>query len=286
MKLRYYHYRKLFYAISILAVLIGIVSLFTQGLNQGVDFQSGTLMDLTFEQKDVPMEQIRDVLSPFGLETSSITQDGEGSFVIKSVEISEEEQSMILDAFQEAVGAFDLKRIESVGPIVGKELTRNGFIALAVSLVLMMAYVTIRFEWRFAVSGIVCLLHDAFIMLGFFSLMQYEVESSFIAAVLTIVGYSINDTIVFFDRVRENTKLYPKWGLEEMVDTSIRQTLVRATNLYITFAFVLLSMIYFGGETTKVFAIALLAGNTAGFYSTAFLAVNLWADLKPQAAGR
>ena len=286
MNLRFYRYRKLYYAISIVTILIGVASLFAQGLNQGVDFKSGTLIDLSFEQDSVAMEQVRDVLSFFDLESSSITQDGEGTYVIKTVELSEETQSLILDSFEETIGAFTVKRIDSVGPIVGRELTRNGLIALVVALALMMVYVTVRFEWRFAVSAIVCLLHDAFVMLGFFSLMQYEVDSSFIAAILTIVGYSINDTIVFFDRVRENTKLHPKWELEEMVDTSIRQTLMRATNLYITFALVLLPMIFLGGETTKSFAIALLAGNTAGYYSTAFIAVNLWADLKPQSISR
>jgi preprotein translocase subunit SecF len=281
MKIPFYEYRKIYYMIPALLIALSLVSLFTRGLNQGIDFQSGTLMDLKFASEIVTMEEVRGVLAEYNMENSSITQDGEGTYVIKSIEISEEAQSLVLDSFRENLGEFDLKRIESVGPIVGRELTRNGIIALAAALLLMMAYISIRFQWRFAISAIVCLMHDAFLMLGFFSLFQFEVESSFIAAILTIVGYSINDTIVFFDRIRENLKLHPKWTGRELVNHSVNQTMMRAINLFITFALVLVAMIFLGGETTKVFAIALLVGNTAGFYSSAFIAANLWADLKP-----
>lgn len=282
MNIPFYEKRVIFYIISAVVIAVGLVSLLIQGLNQGIDFQSGTLMDLKFADEGVSMEQVREILAGCGLDNSSITQDGEGAYVIKAMEIGEEEQNRIMDAFREGMGEFDLKRIESVGPVVGKELTQNGVIALVVALLLMMVYVSIRFQWRFAVSGIVCLLHDALVMLGFFSIFQMEVESSFIAAVLTIVGYSINDTIVIFDRIRENLKLYPKWSGRELVNESVNHTLIRSVNLSITVILVLGAMIILGGETTRSFAIALMVGTIAGFFSTAFLSANLWVDLKPK----
>lgn len=273
--------RKYFYIISAVLLLIGLVSLIFQGLNQGIDFQSGTLMDLKFDDASVSMEQLRHVLSAYGLENSSITQDSEGAYVIKSLEISEDVQTSVMDSFLTQLGGYDMKRIESVGPIVGKELTQNAIIALAIASALMLLYISIRFQWKFAVAAILCLIHDSLIMLGFFSIFRFEVEGSFIAAVLTIIGYSINNTIVVFDRVRENIKLHPKWKGEELVNNSINQTLIRSINLTMTVTLVLASLIILGGETTRVFAVALMVGNIAGFYSSSFIAGNLWLEFKP-----
>lgn len=273
--------RKYFYIISAVLLLIGLVSLIFQGLNQGIDFQSGTLMDLKFDDSSVSMEQLRHVLSAYGLENSSITQDSEGAYVIKSLEISEDVQTSVMDSFLTQLGGYDMKRIESVGPIVGKELTQNAIIALAIASALMLLYISIRFQWKFAVAAILCLIHDSLIMLGFFSIFRFEVEGSFIAAVLTIIGYSINNTIVVFDRVRENIKLHPKWKGEELVNNSINQTLIRSINLTMTVTLVLASLIILGGETTRVFAVALMVGNIAGFYSSSFIAGNLWLEFKP-----
>jgi len=273
--------RKYFYIISAVLLLIGLISLIFQGLNQGIDFQSGTLMDLKFDDSSVSMEQLRHVLSAYGLENSSITQDSEGAYVIKSLEISEDVQTSVMDSFLTQLGGYDMKRIESVGPIVGKELTQNAIIALAIASALMLLYISIRFQWKFAVAAILCLIHDSLIMLGFFSIFRFEVEGSFIAAVLTIIGYSINNTIVVFDRVRENIKLHPKWKGEELVNNSINQTLIRSINLTMTVTLVLASLIILGGETTRVFAVALMVGNIAGFYSSSFIAGNLWLEFKP-----
>ncbi len=281
MRINFYKNRKIYYIISALLIAAGLVSLLVQGLNQGIDFQSGTLLDLKFSSDAVTMEQIRDVLKEDGLDNSTIIQDGEGTYIIKSVEIDEATQNKILDAFKGTLGEYELKRIESVGPIVGKELTRNGLIALALAAVLMLIYISLRFQWKFAVSAIVCLLHDVIIMLGFFSIFQYEVESSFIAAVLTIIGYSINNTIVVFDRIRENMKLNSKMKGSELVNTSINQTMSRSINMSLTVFLVLLCLIFLGGETTRVFAIALMVGNIAGFYSSAFISGNLWLEFKP-----
>lgn len=281
MNINFYKNRKIYYIISALLIAAGLVSLLVQGLNQGIDFQSGTLLDLKFSSEAVTMEQVRDVLKEDGLDNSTIIQDGEGTYIIKSVEIDEATQNKILDAFKETLGEYELKRIESVGPIVGKELTRNGLIALALAAALMLVYISLRFQWKFAVSAILCLLHDVIIMLGFFSIFQYEVESSFIAAVLTIIGYSINNTIVVFDRIRENMKLNSKMKGNELVNASISQTMTRSVNMSLTVVLVLLCLIFLGGETTRVFAIALMVGNVAGFYSSVFISGNLWLEFKP-----
>ncbi|MCL2166339.1 MAG: protein translocase subunit SecF, partial [Clostridiales bacterium] len=268
MNIHFYERRKLLYIVSAVFLAVSVASLLLMGLNQGVEFQSGTLMDIRFADEAVSIEQIRGILADYSLEQSSITQAGEGTFVIKSVEISEETQNLIADSFRESLGEYELQRLESIGPIIGKELTQNGILALVIASALMLVYISIRFQWKYAISAIICLVHDSLIMLGFFSIFQFEIEGSFIAAVLTIIGYSINNTIVVFDRVRENMKLHPKWSGREMVDNSIGQTLVRSINLSVTVALVLATLILFGGETTKSFAIALFVGNVAGFYSS------------------
>ena len=279
---RFYENRKYFYIASGVLLVVGLAFLLILGLNQGIEFQSGTLMDMKFDSNAVSMEQVRHVLSEYGLENSSITQDGTGTYVIKSLEIDEATQTKIMESFTEQLGGFDMKRIESVGPIVGKELTQNAIIALLIASVLMLIYISIRFQWKFAVAAILCLIHDSLIMLGFFAIFRFEVEGSFIAAVLTIIGYSINNTIVVFDRIRENNRLHPKWTGMELVNKSINQTLIRSINLAATVTLVLAALIILGGETTRVFAIALMVGNVAGFYSSAFISGNLWLELKPK----
>lgn len=278
----FYGKRKLFYGISIAFLLVSLASLFIQGINKGIDFQSGTLIDIKF-QDEVAMDQVRGVLREYGLENSAITQDSEGAYTIKSVEISQEDQTKLLDSFTAALGQYDLQRIESVGPTVGRELTQNGILALLIASLLMVIYISIRFQLKFAISAILCLMHDVMIMLGMFSLFQVEIESSFIAAVLTIVGYSINNTIVIFDRVREIKKQSPKTGPAELVNASICQCMTRSINMAVTVLAVLLCLLFLGGETTRVLALALVIGNVAGFYSSVFISGNLWADL--EAAG-
>ena len=281
LQFRIYENRKYFYIVSTVLIVVSIISLLFQGLNQGIDFQSGTLMDMKFDSDSVSMEQVRRVLADYGLENSSITQDGEGAYVIKSLEIDEDTQMQIRESFLEELGGFEMKRVDSVGPVVGKELTQNAIIALSIASALMLIYISVRFQWKFAIAAILCLIHDSFIMLGFFSVFRFEVESSFIAAVLTIIGYSINNTIVVFDRVRENMKLHRKWTGVELVNNSINQTLIRSINLAMTVTLVLLTLIILGGKTTRVFAIALMVGNVAGFYSSVFISGNLWMELKP-----
>ena len=274
----FYQKRKIFYAISIVLIVISLGSLAIQGINKGIDFQSGTLIDSKFNAY-AAMDEVRNVLKEYGLENSAITQDGDGAYTIKSAEISQDDQTRLLDSFSEALGEYELLRTESVGPTVGKELTQNGILALGIASVLMVVYISVRFQLKFAISAIACLLHDVMIMLGMFSLFQIEVESSFIAAILTIVGYSINNTIVIFDRIRENMKLSPRAKSAELVSSSISQSMTRSINMAVTVLAVLLCLLFLGGETTRTLALALVIGNVAGFYSSVFISGNLWADL-------
>jgi preprotein translocase subunit SecF len=168
-------------------------------------------------------------------------------------------------------------RVEKVGAVIGSELTRQAALALLISWALMIVYITYRFEFKFAVSGIAALLHDILIVMGVFSLLHKEVDASFVAAILTIVGYSINDTIVIFDRIRENLKTYKKSdGLEELVNRSIWQTMTRSIYTVLTVVFATGALYLFGGETTKNFTLALLIGFASGAYSSIFNASQIW----------
>ncbi|MDR1204169.1 MAG: protein translocase subunit SecF [Peptococcaceae bacterium] len=274
--------RKIWYLISGVVLLAGLGSLVFRGLNLGIDFQSGTLMQLRMDDTSVTQEQLREALGAFDLERSNINLGDDLSFTIKSVELDQERQTQVLDGVRESLGDFDLRRVETVGPVIGAELTRAAIWALVLVFAMIIVYVSIRFQLKMALAAILTLVHDSLVMLGFFSIFQWEVESYFIAAVLTIIGYSINDTIVIFDRVRENLKGRRRDDLKTVINNSISQTVGRSVNMSLVVMFVLLALIFFGGETTRVFAIALLIGNFAGFYSTLVVAGPLWYDLRPR----
>jgi len=273
--------RKIWYAISLALVLVSIVSLMVQGLNLGIDFQGGSLIHLKF-QEAVQIEQVRTVLSEFGLGGSNIQAGSDGSFTIKTAELEQEKLTELLQAFEDKIGAYELLRTEKVGPVIGSELRRAGFLALIIAGVLMVVYITIRFEFKFGIAAIIALLHDSLIALGFFSLFQFEVDSTFIAAILTIIGYSINDTIVVFDRIRENMKNRRKEDLALVINNSINQTLARSINTALTTLLVVVALLILGGATTKNFALAFLVGIISGAYSSIFVASPLWYQFKPE----
>jgi len=277
--------RKIWYALSLIVILVAIGSLFMQGLNFGIDFRGGTLLQLKFEKAGVTGTEIRGALEEFGLEKSSL-QQSEDSFIIKTAELSREKQADVLQTLESKIGKFTLLRSESVGPVIGDELRRVGLLALVIAAVLQIIYITIRFEFRFGIAAILALLHDAIITVGFFSLFQYEVDLTFIAAILTVIGYSINDTIVIFDRIRENLKLMRKEELAALVNKSIKQNLVRSINTSLSVAFVLVALLVLGGETTRYFSLAMLVGVTAGVYSSIFIASALWYDFVPTVKGQ
>ncbi|MBS3899483.1 MAG: protein translocase subunit SecF [Dethiobacter sp.] len=277
--------RKYAFIFSAVLIIAGVISMSLRGLNFGIDFTGGTLLHLNIRQ-EFTLEEARGVLAPLGLEAATLQKVGaeglaEGEkleLLIQTQQLTPAEQDDIFSAFQEKyeLTADDLLRVENVAPVVGGELQRQALIALLLAGLGMIAYITIRFEFRFAVSAIAALLHDLLVMLAFFSLFQIEVNGPFIAAVLTVLGYSINDTIVIYDRIRENLKTRRKEQFADVVDNSIRQSLVRAINTSVTTLIVVVTILVFGGITLYPFMLALLVGVFFGTYSSVFIASPIW----------
>ena len=270
--------RKIWYTISLLILIPGILSLFIQGLNKGIDFTGGSLLEIRFE-KPVSTDSVRQVIAGFGLPNAIVQDAGDNQFLIRTPELNEEQNSKLLSDFQEKIGKTQILRNEKVGGVIGKELTRNAVLAIIISAVLMVIYITVRFQFYFGLAAILALLHDALVVLGIFSLFQIEIDSTFVAALLTLLGYSINDTIVVFDRIRENLNMKKKEALAPLVNKSISQVLVRSINTVLTVILALVALLIFGGETTKVFAFTLLIGTVLGTASSIFVASPLWVDL-------
>lgn len=272
--------RKIWYTISVLIIIPGIISLFLQGLNMGIDFTGGSLLDLKFD-KPATIEQVRGVLDEFGLEGATIQQSDEDSFLIRTKELTEDESTSIIGEFRNKLGEVTVQRDERVGAVIGKELIYKAFQALALASVLIVIYVAWRFEYKQGIAAIIAVLHDVLVVLGVFSIFQIEVDSSFIAAVLTIVGFSLMDTIIIFDRVRENSHLKKKGEvLEDIVNRSLWQTMARSINTTMMILIVLIALLLLGGATMQNMLIALLVGITSGAYSSICNATPLWYDFK------
>ncbi len=274
--------RKKFFIASSLMVLTGIILLLTMGLNLGIDFESGTRVEI-LSDKQLTEDQVRNEFEKVGIdhELKEVNISGNNSEigVARFIGVlSKEEIGEVKTYFNDLYGAEP--NISTVSPTVGKELARNAFIAVMIASVGIILYVTIRFEIFFALAAIVALLHDAFFIIMLFSLLQMEVDLTFIAAVLTIVGYSINDTIVTFDRIRENIKYRKKIksydDLAEVVNLSLQQTLRRSINTTLSTIFAAAALLIFGGEAIRNFSFALLIGLAAGTYSSLFIASQLW----------
>ena len=268
--------RKLWFLISALVILPGVISLLFQGLNLGIDFRGGTLLQLQFTEA-VDVAKVREVLAERGFGQSSIQSSGGKSVFIRAQDMDEDQRREVLTALGEELPSFDIMRIEKVGAVISSELRNAAFLALFLASILMIVYITLRFEFKFAIAAILALLHDVLAVVGIFSLFRIQIDSTFVAAILTIVGYSVNDTIVFFDRIRENLKGYRKRLVSPIVNESVNQVLVRALNTSLTTLFVIVALLFLGGETTKTFALALFIGVIVGTYSSIFIANNIWA---------
>ena len=275
---------KIWFVISLLIIIPGIISMATRGLNFGIDFTGGTIIDLKFEQP-VEISKVRESLKPFGLDGATIQLSGESSDIssstdvmIRTIDLEENQRKEVMAGIKAEVGNYEVMREEKVGATIGGELIFNAVMALVISWVLIILYIAYRFEFKFGFAAIVALIHDILIVLAFFSFTQKQVDSSFVAALLTIVGYSINDTIVIFDRIRENLKLHFRRGgnVAELVNKSIYQTLTRSLYTVFTCLFTTFALYFFGGETTKDFAFALIVGFSSGCYSSIFIAGPLW----------
>lgn len=277
-------YSKLWFAISITLIVLGLCCMFTRGFNFGIDFTGGTIMDMRFERQ-VTLTEIRDVLKDYNLDNATIQLSGEASNVessqdvmIRTIDLEENQRKEIMASLTEKVGTYTVLREEKVGATIGGELITDAVMATVISWLLIILYVSYRFEWRFGISAILTLIHDILVVLVVFSFTQKQVDSSFVAAVLTIVGYSINDTIVIFDRIRENQRLHFRKGgdLNELANRSIYQTLTRSLYTVFTVMFTTFALYFFGGDTTKDFSFALLVGFASGSYSSIFIASPLW----------
>lgn len=275
---------KIWFVISLLIIIPGIISMATRGLNFGIDFTGGTIIDLKFEQP-VEISKVRESLKPFGLDGATIQLSGETSDVasstdvmIRTIDLEENQRKDVMSAIKSEVGNYEVLREEKVGATIGGELIFNAVMALVISWVLIILYIAYRFEFKFGFAAVLALIHDVLIVISIFSFTQKQVDSSFVAALLTIVGYSINDTIVIFDRIRENLKLHFRRGsnVAELVNKSIYQTLTRSLYTVFTCLFTTFALYFFGGETTKDFAFALIVGFTSGCYSSIFIAGSLW----------
>lgn len=284
-KMDFVKHRKFYYLFSIALVIAGTISLFVQGLNLGIDFVSGTRLDFAFPQQ-VDQAKAEDVLHKAGLEDTTIRVGGQKKEIL-IVRLDRTVSPAELDKYRQELNKEFKTEVsvqeQVVNPIIGRELARNALISILLASLIIVAYVAIRFKWRYAVAALAALFYDALFTIGIFSLFQFEVDLVFIAAILTIVGYSVNDTIVIFDRIRENMVLEkPKKfdHLKEIVNRSLNQTLVRSLNTVISVLLGALALFVFGGESIRYFSLALLLGLISGSYSSIFLASQLWLDME------
>ena len=269
--------RKVALVFSATLVLIGLGSIAARGLHLGIDFTGGTLIEVAYEQNaDIPA--IREVLEKDGFGGAAVQQFGTARDVlIRLPQMAEGQSKKVSDdvfaLLSKAVdGKVQLRRVEFVGPQVGDELTEDGFLAVLVSLIAILIYVALRFEWRFALGSVIALIHDVTITVGLFALLQIEFDLPVLAAVLAVIGYSLNDTIVVYDRIRENFRKLRKGEPVDIIDVSLNQTLSRTLMTSFTTVLVLLALFFLGGEIIHGFAFALLVGVIVGTYSSIYVA--------------
>ena len=267
---------KLFNLMSLSLVIISILLLFFKGLNFGVDFKGGTLIELRANNNSINVSSLRKSFSKMNLGDFNVKKFGnENDFLIKiekkdttanSIEVIKKDLATSINS------SFNFRRVENVGPKVSAELLKSGVIAIALSLAAMLFYIWIRFEWQFSLGAILALFHDVIITLGLFSLFNLEINLSIVAAVLTIVGYSMNDTVVIYDRVRENLRKFSDIKIFELTNISINETLSRTIITSVTTLLALVSIYLFGGEILKGFSLAMIMGVVFGTYSSIYIA--------------
>ena len=268
---------KLFNLVSISLIIISILLLFFKGLNYGVDFKGGTLIELRANDSQINIFKLRQSLLNMNLGDVNVKQFGnQNDYLIKFEKKNDNNPNFIQEIKEDltkSIGpGFNFRRVENVGPKVSAELLKSGIIAIGLSLVAMLLYIWIRFEWQFSLGAILALLHDVIITLGVFSFFNFEINLSIVAAVLTIVGYSMNDTVVIFDRVRENLKKFSDIKIFDLTNISINETLSRTIITSITTLLALLSIYFLGGEILKGFSLAMILGVVFGTYSSIYIA--------------
>ena len=271
-----YFYRKL-NILSSIFIILSIIILIFKGLNLGVDFKGGTLIELRTENSNINISEIRQSFLKMNLGDITVKKFGKENDYLVKIEITKTDDENFIKSINDKLSAdlgsnINFRRVENVGPKVSNELLKAGLLAITLSLAAMLFYIWIRFEWQFSLGAIIALIHDVIITVGIFSFLSYEVNLSIVAAVLTIVGYSMNDTVVIFDRIRENLRKYSKMSITEISDLSTNQTLSRTLITSVTTLLALLSIYIFGGAILKGFSFAMILGVIVGTYSSIFIA--------------
>ncbi len=268
---------KLFNILSLSLILISLLLLIFKGLNYGVDFKGGTLIEIRSLDKTLNISDLRKSFNNLNLGDVTVKRFGnDNDYVVKFEKKQSIEENFIenikIELKKDIGNIFEFRRVESVGPKVSAELLKSGVIAIALSLGAMLIYIWIRFEWQFSLGAIAAVFHDVIITIGFFSLLNFEINLSIVAAVLTIVGYSMNDTVVIFDRVRENLKKFSDINIYEITNISINETLSRTIITSVTTLLALVSIFIFGGAILKGFSFAMILGVIIGTYSSIYIA--------------
>ena len=263
--------------LSLVIFFISIFFILFKGLNYGIDFKGGTLIELRISDNNIKISDIRSSFSNLSLGDVNIKEFGKkGDYLIK-IEEKSDQNSKLIPSIKESITKnlqteTNFRRVENVGPKVSAELLQSGMLAIGLSLAAMLFYIWIRFEWQFSLGSIIALFHDVIITIGIFSLLSFEINLSIIAAVLTIVGYSMNDTVVIYDRIRENLSKYSKMSIDEISNLSVNVTLSRTIITSITTLLALFSIFILGGEILKGFSFAMILGVFIGTYSSIFVA--------------
>lgn len=270
---------KRYLGLSLLLVVMSLGVLIFKGLNYGIDFSGGNLIQVKYKQsitlKDINsnLDRVAKEIPQFSPNSRKVQVSEDNTVIIRTQELSEDQKEKVLESLKD-VGSYNLDKVDKVGASIGKELKTSAIYSLAIGTVLIILYITMRFEFLFSIGAVAALLHDIIIAVGVIALLGYEVDTPFIAAVLTILGYSINNTIVVFDRVRENLKRKTKEKLsfEDILDKSINQVMIRTINTSVTTLFAIIAILIFGGDSLKTFIVTLLIGILAGTYSSVFVA--------------
>tara|TARA_Y100000590_G_scaffold165554_1_gene189611 strand:- start:407 stop:1309 length:903 start_codon:yes stop_codon:yes gene_type:complete len=284
-KIYFNKYYRVFNITSAILLIVSLILLVFKGLNFGVDFKGGTLIEIRTTDENIKISQLRDSFSQMNLGDISIKEFGEKTDFIVKIEKQKLNDTAFIENIKsklsDSIGNnFDFRRVENVGPKVSSELLKSGIIAIGLSLAAMLIYIWIRFEWQFSLGAIIALFHDVLLTLGVFSIFSLEINLSIVAAVLTIVGYSMNDTVVIYDRVRENLKKYSDIKIFDLTNISINETLSRTVITSATTLLALLSIFFFGGEILKGFSLAMILGVIFGTYSSIYIANPILVYLK------
>ena len=270
--------------LSLILIIISVIFLIFKGLNYGVDFKGGTLIELRVHDKNISISNIRDSFNSLNLNGINVKKFGNQTDYIVKFQNTDVQNPDFVDEIKTNLKNssgydFSFRRVENVGPKVSSELLKSGIIAIALSLFAMLFYIWVRFEWQFSIGAIMALFHDVIVTLGIFSIFSLEINLSIVAAVLTIVGYSMNDTVVIYDRVRDNLKKYSNIQIFELTNISINETLSRTIITSITTLLALVSIYVFGGEILKGFSFAMILGVFFGTYSSIYIACPLLVSL-------